>query len=270
MPLPLGLAHFTALEVPPVELVRLAADTGFRTIGLRLFPAFPGALYYELPVGRDAIAEMRAAMSGAGVALHDIETITIGAAFSIDGIEKVLAAGAVLGARRLTVSGDDPDFGRLCGNFAALCDLAAPYGLAVDVENMAWRRIRTFADALALLGAADRPNAGALVDALHFFRNGSVPAELRAAPAGRVVSVQLCDAVAAAPTTREAVIAEARGGRLPPGEGALPLPELVACLPEGCVLSAEVPMGDSVPAAVRVRRVFAATMALLDPNGVTR
>lgn len=270
MPLPLGLAHFTALEVPPVELVRLAADAGYAAIGLRLFPAFPGAVYYELPVGSDAFREMNAAMEGAGVSLYDIETITIDAAFSADGIERVLAAGAELGARRLTVSGDDPDFGRLCANFAALCDLAAPYGLAVDVENMAWRRIRTFAHALNLIEAAGRPNAGVLVDALHFFRNGSVPAELSEAPAERVVSVQLCDAGAAAPVTREAIIAEARGGRLPPGEGALPLTELVACLPEGCVLSAEVPMGDSVPAAARVRRVFAATMKLLDPNGVTR
>ena len=143
--------------------MRLAADAGYAAIGLRLFPAFPGAVFYELPVGSDTIREMNAAMVGEGVSLYDIETITIDAAFSADGIEKVLAAGADLGARRLTVSGDDPDFGRLCANFAALCDLAAPYGLAVDVENMAWRRIRTFADALSLIGArapAERGRTG--------------------------------------------------------------------------------------------------------------
>jgi sugar phosphate isomerase/epimerase len=270
VPVPLGLAHFTALEVPPVELARLAGEAGFATIGLRLFPAFPGAVFYELPDGSAAHRAMRAAMSATGVTLHDIETITIDSEFSIAGIEPVLAAGAALGARRLTVSGDDADFARLCGNFAALCDLSAPYGLSVDIENMAWRRIRTFADALELVDAADRKNAGVLVDALHFFRNGSRPAELRAAPAGRVVSVQLCDAGPVAPTTHEAIVAEARGGRLPPGEGALPLCDLVAGLPEGCVLSAEVPMGDAVPAAERVRSVFAATLKLLNPNGAYR
>jgi len=270
VPLPLGLAHFTALEVPPIRLVHLAADAGFAAVGLRLFPAFPGAVFYELPDGSEASRAMRAAMSDTGVSLYDIETITIDAAFSLAGVEPVLAAGASLGARRVTVSGDDPDFGRLCANFAALCDLAAPYGLSVDIENMAWRRIRTFADALGLVEAAGRANAGVLVDALHFFRNGSDPAELRAAPSGRVVSAQLCDAGPVAPTTREAIIAEARGGRRPPGTGALPLADLVANLPDLCVFSAEVPMGEAVPAETRIRHVFAATMKLLDSIGAKR
>src|SRR5258707_9591154 len=45
----LGLAHFTVLEVPPLELVSLAAGIGYASIGLRLYPAFPGAPFYELP-----------------------------------------------------------------------------------------------------------------------------------------------------------------------------------------------------------------------------
>ncbi len=50
----LGLAHFTVLEVPPLELASLAARIGYTAIGLRLHPAFPGSPFYELPAGTAA------------------------------------------------------------------------------------------------------------------------------------------------------------------------------------------------------------------------
>ena len=56
---PLGLAHFTVLEVPPLELVSLAAGIGYTSIGLRLYPAFPGAPFYELPAGTARSQQMR-------------------------------------------------------------------------------------------------------------------------------------------------------------------------------------------------------------------
>src|ERR1700757_1847602 len=55
----LGLAHFTVLEVPPLELVSLAAGIGYASIGLRLYPAFPGAPFYELPAGTARSPQMR-------------------------------------------------------------------------------------------------------------------------------------------------------------------------------------------------------------------
>ena len=33
---PLSLAHLTALDLPPPELIRVAGRIGFRTVGLRL------------------------------------------------------------------------------------------------------------------------------------------------------------------------------------------------------------------------------------------
>ena len=44
--------------------------------------------------------------------------------------------------------------------------------MAVDLENMGWRPVRTFSDSLAVVEAAGAKNAGVLVDALHFYRNG--------------------------------------------------------------------------------------------------
>ena len=56
---PLGLAHFTALEVPPLDLVDLAADIGYAAIGLRLIPAAPGMTFYSLPAGSAALRDLR-------------------------------------------------------------------------------------------------------------------------------------------------------------------------------------------------------------------
>ena len=47
---------------------------------------------------------------------------------------------AALGACRLSVCGDDPEQSRLVANFAGLCDLAAEFGIGVDLECMAWRQ----------------------------------------------------------------------------------------------------------------------------------
>src|SRR5436305_14963226 len=59
---PLGLAHFTVLEVPPLDLVLLAADIGYADIGLRLHPAFPGSPFYEVPAGSAVSREMQRRM----------------------------------------------------------------------------------------------------------------------------------------------------------------------------------------------------------------
>lgn len=53
---PVGIAHFSAIQLPPQQFVRHAAVAGFNSVGLRLHPAFPGAPYYKLPQGsRDAM-----------------------------------------------------------------------------------------------------------------------------------------------------------------------------------------------------------------------
>jgi sugar phosphate isomerase/epimerase len=259
---PLGLAHFTVLEVPPVDLVSLAARIGYAAIGLRLHPAFPGSPFYELPAGTAASRQMQNRLKDEGIRVYDIEFITIGEDFSARALTGVLDAANALGARRLSVCGDDPDRSRLIASFAALCDLAAEFGMGVDLECMAWRKVASFTDALDVVVAADRGNGGLLVDALHLSRTGGSPLDLRRAPVALIRSAQLCDAVAEQPATQEAIIKEARSGRLPPGRGALPLREVLAELPAGTTLSVEVPMDGSAGPEQHARDNFEATQSL--------
>ncbi|KMO11880.1 sugar phosphate isomerase/epimerase family protein [Methylobacterium platani] len=260
---PLGLAHFTCIAVPPVDLVRLAARTGYAAIGLRLYPAFPGAPVYDVAAGSPAFRAVRQALRDEGVRLHDIEFVTIGEDFAPASLAGILEAAAGLGARALSVCGDDPDRPRLVARFAELCDLAAGYGMGVDLECMAWRRVASLPDAVRVVEAAGRPNGGVLVDALHLARTGGTVADLRAVPAGLIRSAQLCDAPARAPGSMEAIIHEARAGRLPPGEGALPLSALLAVLPATAALSVEVPMTGALAAEPHVRANLAAARRLL-------
>ncbi|HEX8373808.1 MAG TPA: sugar phosphate isomerase/epimerase, partial [Geminicoccaceae bacterium] len=225
-------------------------------------PAFPGAPTYEIPPGSAAMREMRRRLGDEGVRVFDIEFVTVGEGFAARDLAAVLESAGELGALRLSVCGDDPDRSRLVASFAELCDLAAGFGVGVDLECMAWRRVASLPDAVRVVLDAGRPNGGVLVDALHLSRTGGSPGDLRDIPPGLIRSAQLCDAPAGMPGSTDAIIQEARSGRLPPGEGALPLRELLAELPDGAALSVEVPMGDGTPAETRARRVFEATQRL--------
>ncbi|MCW6508423.1 sugar phosphate isomerase/epimerase family protein [Lichenifustis flavocetrariae] len=261
---PLGIAHFTTIELPPAELVSMAGRVGYAFVGLRLFPAAPGAPLYAVPHGSLEAKALHDAMERTGVAVRDLEFVVIGPEFDAAALAPVLDAASAFGAKRVSCCGADPERARLVANLAALCDVAAQHGMGVDLECMAWRDVASLGDAAAVMREVGRPTGGVLVDALHLSRTGGTPADVAALPPAFIRSAQLCDAPARSPPTMEGIIAEARGGRLPPGEGALPLRELLAALPPGVALSVEVPMDDGRPAEDRARDIFDAARRLLE------
>jgi sugar phosphate isomerase/epimerase len=249
---PLGVAHFSAIQLPPQDFVRQAATAGFSSVGLRLHPAFVGAPYYELPQGSRAASEFRSLLDSEGMKVFDIEFFIIGPDFQTDAIEHIVAAAADIGAQRLSACGDDADRGRLADNFDAFCQLAGRHGMAVDIENMGWRAISSYSDSAALVHACGQDNAGALVDAIHFFRNGG---DVDAIDVDIVRHVQLCDVIGPRPKSAEDMMKEARTGRLAPGDGILALKDLVAKLAGKAAISVEVPLVDDTPASVHLRNL---------------
>ncbi|MBX4909684.1 MULTISPECIES: sugar phosphate isomerase/epimerase [Rhizobium] len=261
----IGVAHFSSILLPPVQFAKVAARAGFSRIGLRLNPAFPGAPYYELPVGGSAAGDLKSVLAGEGVEVFDIEFFVIDPSFKASSVEATIAAAANIGARRLSVCGDDADQARLVSNFSDFCGLAGQYGLAVDIENMGWRVIKTFQDSVNLAKASGARNAGVLVDGVHFFRNGGTLASLRTEICW-VKHVQLCDVAGPAPVTAEEMVAEARGGRLAPGEGELPLKELVATVASSAAISVEVPLAGSVPPETHLKHLYDNAEGLFGPD----
>ena len=93
-----------------------------------------------------------------------------------------------------------------------------------------------------------------------------MPAHVQQVDPALLRYAQICDASAdmPGPTDTPALIREARTGRLLPGEGVLPLAELVAALPAGAPLAIEAPCWATadLPAPERAKRAFRALSAL--------
>jgi sugar phosphate isomerase/epimerase len=262
---PLSLSHLTVLEVGPPDLITLAADAGFRSVGVRLVSPIPGGVEYPLRPGSPAMNETLQRMADLGVRVFDIEVVRLAPDTDVDAYEPVFEAGAALGAQRVCVNVDDPERTRTVDRFANLCDLAARYRLGVDIEFMIWRPIARLEDAAAVVAAAARPNGAILVDALHLTRSGGTAAAVARLDPRLLGSVQLCDAPAESPEPAE-IINEARTARLPPGEGQLPLRQLMEALPEATPIAVEVPMTRTAPDLTpleRARRVFRAAEVFL-------
>jgi sugar phosphate isomerase/epimerase len=107
-------------------------------------------------------------------------------------------------------------------DFRRVCEMAARHGVRVGLEVLGFgTHFHTLAQAWEVVRRADCENGGLLLDTYHFHRGGSTLEMLDAVPGGRLYLVHLAD-VPAGP--RE----EAQDdGRLPPGEGAGPLRDIV-------------------------------------------
>lgn len=259
--IPLGTAHLTVLDVGPPEVFDLVADAGYQKVGLRVHPAAPGGISY--PLTKANVAAWRSRAATAGVGIFDVEFVPLTPGIRVDAFAGLLETAAELGARRLDVSGDDPDLDRVIENFGAMCDLAQCFGLGVDLEFMRWRHVSRLDQAIDVVTRAGRANGRILVDVLHLIRSGGSASDLGLLPLGLFGCVQLCDAPATAPATIESIIDEARQRRLPPGEGKLPLLEIINAVPDGVPWAVEVPM-PGVPPLERARRGAIAARALLE------
>jgi sugar phosphate isomerase/epimerase len=270
-----GLEHLTLLGVPPPDLVTIAAAAGFSAVGLRVSPATDGERRWPVSPGSRMLAETVRRCADTGISVLDVEAIRLDGRVSggagADGYRPVLEAGAALGARYVNAICDDHELGRLADEFARLVEAAAPYRIRPVIEFMAYRSVRTLASAVAI--AARSGGGGVLVDALHVQRCGIALAELRAVDPGLIGYVQLCDAPLRAPADP---LHEARAARLLPGEGELPLTELLAALPDDVTVTVEAPASSSASAsgggdprefAARARQALAAVLSASESKG---
>jgi len=265
----ISLAHLTVLDTTPPELVTVAAAAGFRTIGIRLTatPSVgvpPYDILHEGPVLRDTLQRL----ADTGVSVLDTEFLRFEPELPVGIPERFLEVSARLGARNVLVMSAEPEEARTLDRFGELCDQAAGYGLQVCLEFAIYTGVRTLAHAADVVARSKRSNASVLIDALHFSRSGGLPADVATVDPTLVRYAQICDAGPDRPRPDDtpALIREARTGRLLPGEGVLPLAELVAALPPDLPLAIEAPCRATadLPALERAKRAYRALMALLD------
>ena len=244
-----SLAHLTALALNPVQLVEVAARAAYRYVGLRLNRVTPAEPLYPLMTDRALMREMKARLSDTGVEVLDIELARMDPVHDAESYLPLLEAGVELGARHVITQLPDPDRMRATDRFAAICDLAAPIGLGIDLEFPSWTDTPNLSEAARVLRTVNRPNAGILVDMLHFDRSNSSTADLRTLPRRWFRFAHVCDAPAEKPTSTEGLIHTARSERLFPGDGGIDVRGILASLPQDIPYALEIP-GDTLAAQV--------------------
>jgi sugar phosphate isomerase/epimerase len=238
---PLSLAHLSLIDHSPEALIRTAAEAGFDLVDLRLAPATPTDRVYDGEELKMLARALAPHLRDAGLAVWDVEIIRLNDRMRPEDYLPLMETAAALGARRMKLVCDSTDHGRAAQTLARLCDLAAPFGLTLDLEYMIFSGVKSLRAAIALARSAVGPNLRVLVDALHWVRAGDI-AELVLTDPAWLGYVQLCDGPRRGPVDHDALIQEARTQRLAPGEGEFPLGDLLAAMPHNCVASLEVPL----------------------------
>ncbi|HVB06941.1 MAG TPA: TIM barrel protein [Acidimicrobiales bacterium] len=261
-----SLAPLTLHRPHPLEAIAAAGEAGYDLTGIQL------ALYGQplSPLAREPefLEAARRALTAAGLPVLEVSNVVLDEDFSLDDAAAIVAFAEGVGARFVQSVSWDPERGRAAAHLAAVAGLAAERGLTVAFEFMPYSATRSLAEALALLEDSGAPNVVLLLDSLHFFRSGGAVAELAAVPAARLGILQLSDARAEAPPF-DALRAESTADRLVPGDGELPLAEMVEALPDGLPVSLEVPcraleglaLADQARAVLEGSRRFFASVA---------
>lgn len=112
---------------------------------------------------------------------------------------ELMEAAAELGARNLKVSPalmeEKPaDVDALAEEFTRLCEQARAFGTDVIMEMMPFTNVRTIDTAMAIIGKADQPNGGLLLDIWHLVRGGMDYSEIAKIPAKFYKGIELDDA----------------------------------------------------------------------------
>ena len=236
-----SLAHLTVLSLTPPEVVDVAARAGYPYVGLRLTRVTPAEPLYDLAHDRALMRETKARLAATGVKVLDVELFRMDPSLEPESFVPVLDATAELGARHIIAQLPDPDRERAIARFARLCDLARPLGIFVSLEFPHWTETGNLAEATRVVRAANRSNAGILIDMLHFGRSDSSLDDLAALPREWLRFAHVCDATKEVPATMEGIIRTARDERLFPGEGGIDVRGILERMPQDIPYALEIP-----------------------------
>lgn len=236
-----SLAHLTVLGCAPPEMTYIAARAGYEFVSIRcIYMGLPGEPNYELAKNPEMLRQTQRALKETGVRLHDIELARIKDEVDPKSYLPALEVAAELGARAVLSSIWTPEREYAIEKFGELCDLARQFNLTVDLEPVPIAGVRTTAEAVDVLRAVGRPNAGLMIDIHHFHRALDRPEMLDGLPREWFHFAHLCDAQLQIPSDRAEMTRIMREERLYPGEGGIDIAAILNRLP-GMVYSIELP-----------------------------
>lgn len=262
---PLTLGYLTLEDVPPAELVGVAAAAGFEAVGIRITGRKKDDPYFPIVGHRQSVQDIKRRLNDTGIKLSNIGAYYVTPDIAADDFAPIVDIAAELGAPLIVANNHDTDTEHYFKIMEAYCDRAGQAGIRLVLEFMRYSQASSLQHALRILDTLGRKNFGLLVDPLHLSRSGGRPSDLRTVHPERIFLAQLCDAKGPAPADIPAITHEARNGRLLPGEGDLPLHELFNTLPPDVEIECEVPQTAlaHLPAIERAKRVAQACRAFM-------
>lgn len=241
----LGIERLGLFGMPPPQIVALAADLGCRTIGISLAPTPGGynpdghpdwSLRDDPALRRETVA----ACQSQNVGISIVEGFAVLADNDVRDFARDLDLTRELGCDRINVVSVGQGMARTIEGFGRLCELAAERDLKVSAEMGSFGPLKQVAPALEVVRGVNLPNFSLLIDTMHFFRLRNTVEDFAALDPALVGYIQLADAPWAA--RFETYMEEAMYERMVPGDGELPLAELLSHVPEGVVVSLEIPI----------------------------
>ena len=217
----LSLAAGVQIDVAPPDMVTVAHDAGWPAVGIW----FDGKTWTD-----STSREVHQRLDDTGVIALDIEPI-IPSEDGNDFAEQLIEAAAVIGARYILFTSRLKDQVRTTDRYQQVCEMALPHGIKVVCEFLPIFPLNTLSMAAEIVATANVTNGGVLIDNLHLSRSGSSIEEVQAMPTELFPYLQICDAPAERPADFGALLDEALNGRLCPGEGSLPIAELLRAVP---------------------------------------
>lgn len=230
-----GIEYQTVLGCPPVEFVHLAADLGCRAISMK---ASTGPYNPYNPYGYDDFSflddegagrQMAAALKDRDVSISLAEGFVVLPGRNLTDDLASLDVMRELGATRANVVTLDADLARSCDQFAAFAEAAAGRGMQTTLEFAKSLALTDLDTAVAAVRHVERDDFRLLIDTMHVVRSGSTAADLAALDASMFGYVQLSDSTL---EQRNEAYRDDSSDRGVPGEGELPLVQILVALPE--------------------------------------
>jgi sugar phosphate isomerase/epimerase len=265
----LGIEFISVFGLPPVDFVHLAADLGCRYISTALVGQRLESLGYPAFSLRDDAAlrnDMLTAMDGRGVSISLGEGMVIAPGADVSDLAADLDVLAELGAAQINTLSFDRDRNRTFDQLATLTEMAADRGIGTTIEMAPRATIGDPPTVRAAIEHVGRPELRLTLDTMHWARAGYGVADLLEFGPERVGYVQLSDTTLK--PRLKSYLEEAMYERMAPGDGELPLAEMLGAVPADVVVGLEIPMRALAESGVgpmdRLRPCVAAARELLD------
>ncbi len=229
----IGLAWGTLHQASLIETIEVAARFGFPTLQI------PPDIYFDaLEAGMDSKA-LRRRLADTDVQVRLIDAITAG----VPGMptEPVVFKGRAMQRFDVAVCcevaealeapivnlshylGQPVPIEQMAEATSGICRYAAKRNITIVLEFMPGSGIRTLGEAHAIAQACGEPNCKVLLDTWHLTRSGGTANDVRALAPHAIGAFQLSDRKTPPPNTPYVPMT----GRLLPGEGELPLTDII-------------------------------------------